>query len=50
VRPFAARAALAGTALEFQVRNLFDVDYQMAYGFPAMGRVVLVGVRVGTEQ
>jgi vitamin B12 transporter len=50
VRPFGPGAAIAGTALELQVRNLFDVDYQMAYGFPAMGRVVLFGVRVGVGE
>jgi vitamin B12 transporter len=49
VRPFIDRAPLAGTAVELQVRNVFDADYQMAYGFPAMGRVVLVGVRVGRD-
>jgi vitamin B12 transporter len=47
VRPFGGHTAIGGTALELQVRNLFDADYQVAYGFPAMGRVALVGVRVG---
>jgi outer membrane cobalamin receptor len=30
-----------------QLRNVFDEEYQMAYGFPASGRMVLVGVRLG---
>jgi len=50
LRPFARRSALSATAVELQVRNVFDVAYEMAYGFPAMGRVVLLGVRVGAEQ
>jgi len=50
VRPFGGRAPLGASAIELQVRNLFDVEYQMAYGFPAQGRVVLVGVRVGAGE
>jgi outer membrane cobalamin receptor len=43
VRPFGA------SAIELHVRNLLDADYQMAYGFPAQGRVLLVGLRIGSE-
>jgi len=50
LRPFAPSGSLHATALELQVRNVFDADYQMAFGFPAQGRVVLVGVRVGVGE
>jgi len=49
LRPFPRAASLHATAVEVQVRNLFDASYQMAYGFPAQGRMVLMGIRVGME-
>ena len=49
VRPFRARAPFGASAIELQVRNVFDTEYQMAYGFPAQGRTILIGVRVGSE-
>jgi vitamin B12 transporter len=49
VRPFHDRAPLGASALELLVRNVFDAGYQMAFGFPAQGRIVLVGVRVGGQ-
>ena len=49
LRPFSARAALGASAIELQVQNLLDTDYQMAYGFPAQGRTILIGVRVGSD-
>lgn len=39
-----ARPAVTLTA---RIENLFDAEYQMAFGFPALGRTVLVGGRVG---
>ena len=50
LRPFRARGPLGASAIELHVRNVFDTDYQMAFGFPAQGRVVLVGARLGTER
>jgi vitamin B12 transporter len=47
LRPFARTRMLSGSAVELQVRNVFDEAYTLAYGFPAPGRVVLVGVRMG---
>jgi len=47
LRPFRRRASLGASAIELQVRNVFGTDYQMAHGFPAQGRAVLVGIRVG---
>jgi len=47
VRPFAHARMLSGSAVELQVRNVFDETYTLAYGFPAPGRVVLVGMRFG---
>jgi len=48
-RPFPSARSLDATAVELQVRNVLGADYQVAYGFPAQGRVVLVGVRVGVN-
>jgi len=39
-----ARPAFTLTA---RVENLLDARYQMAFGFPALGRTVLVGGRIG---
>lgn len=47
-RPFRG-GAVGASAVELQVRNVLDADYQLAYGFPAQGRVILVGIRVGAE-
>ncbi len=49
LHPFARHAAMNATAIELQVRNVFDADYEMAYGFPAMGRTVVIGVSVGRD-
>jgi vitamin B12 transporter len=49
LRPLHRLAPLGATALELHVRNALDAGYQMAYGFPAPGRVVLVGLRIGRE-
>lgn len=50
VRPFGSLAAVRSSAIEIQIRNLFDATYQMAYGFPTPGRTVLVGLRVGVGE
>ena len=33
-----------------RVSNLFDKEYEEAFGFPALGRTALVGVRVATSR
>jgi vitamin B12 transporter len=50
LRPFRARTPLGASAIELHVRNAFDEEYQMAYGFPAQGRVVLVGLKIGAGE
>ena len=35
--------------LTTRIENLFDADYQETLGFPARGRSVLIGLRIGTE-
>ena len=41
----------ATTGLEFiaRIQNLLDNDYEEAFGFPALGRSFIAGVRVGTR-
>ena len=35
-----------GVSLTARMENVFDTAYQMAFGFPALGRLVLVGGRM----
>jgi vitamin B12 transporter len=42
----APRGAVPGLSLTARVENVFDARYQMAFGFPALGRTVLVGGRL----
>lgn len=42
-----ARSVRPGLILTGRVENVFDETYQQAFGFPARGRMVLVGGRVG---
>ncbi len=37
----------AETRLLFRVENLLDEDYESIHGFPALGRIVRIGVRIG---
>jgi vitamin B12 transporter len=46
-RPFARWRAITRSAIEVQMRNVFDTRYVLAYGFPMPGRLALVGVRIG---
>jgi outer membrane cobalamin receptor len=39
-------ATLPAVVLTARVENVLDQDYQEVFGFPARGRVVLVGGRV----
>jgi vitamin B12 transporter len=41
------RNAILGFTLTGRVENIFDAEYQEVVGFPARGRVVLVGGKVG---
>lgn len=47
LRVTSAVGALPAFTLTARVENVLDARYQMAFGFPALGRTVLVGGRVG---
>jgi outer membrane cobalamin receptor len=47
LRLLRARGHAPGAALALALRNLLDEQYQQAYGFPAPGRTVLLGARLG---
>ena len=47
VRPFGREAIVGAAAVELSVHNVLAAEYEVAHGFPAPGRVILVGVRVG---
>jgi outer membrane cobalamin receptor len=45
-RVHAAWRARSGLLVKLRVENLFDRRYEEAWGFPALGRRVLVGVGI----